>query len=106
MEFMEFKVFQAAVSKQFKKMSERPLFVAATGDSTELWELYLASFPEGSNPIYKKRTEHDCSCCRRFVKVLGSVVNIVDGKLVTIWDFDIDGPYGVVANIMSEYVRE
>lgn len=101
---LDFKIFQTAMSKQFKKMSEHKLF-ASTADSTALWDHYLASFPPGSNPIYKARTEHDCSCCRRFVKVLGGLVNIVDGKIVTLWDFEIEEAYGVVAGAMADYVR-
>ncbi len=99
-----FTTIQSAISKQFKAMSARQLFVL-TLDAAALWEHYLASFPAGSNPLYKTRTEHDCSCCRRFVKVLGGVVNIVDGKLITVWDFKLDGPYGIVAESMAEYVR-
>lgn len=30
--------------------------------------------PAGTNPIFRERTEHDCSCCRNFVKNLGNVV--------------------------------
>ena len=37
-----------------------------TGVSKDaLWDTYLASFPEGSNPVYKTRTEHDCQCCKQ-----------------------------------------
>lgn len=53
-----FSVIQAAVGKQFKAMSSNRLFAAAV-DRDALWDLYLASFPAGSNPIYKTRTEHD-----------------------------------------------
>ena len=101
---MEFKLIQAAVSKQFKKMSEHPLFASST-DGTLLWDLYLASFPAGSNPTYRVRGEHDCSCCRSFIKKLGGVVNIVEGKVVTLWDLDIDGPFAIVAGALAEFVR-
>jgi hypothetical protein len=76
---MEFKSFQSTVQKQFKAMSEKTLFQLNV-DKDRMWDKYLTSFPAGSNPIYKKRTEHDCSCFRRFVKVLGGVVNISDGR--------------------------
>jgi hypothetical protein len=96
---------QKAVGKQFKEMSAKRLFSTGT-DSAALWDTYLASFPEGFNPIYKKRTEHDCGNCRHFIKALGGVVNILDGKIITLWDFKIDGPYQVVADAMAAYVRE
>lgn len=95
---------KAAVAKQFKMMSALRLF-ATNAEKDRLWDLYLSSFPAGSNPIYNKRTEHDCSCCRQFIKTLGGVVNVIDGKIVTLWDFKIEGPYQTVAVAMAEYVR-
>ncbi len=100
-----FTVLQSAVAKQFKKMSTGKLFSVAL-DKALLWETYLASFPPGLNPIYKVRTEHDCSCCRQFVKTLGGVVSVVDGKIITLWDFVVDGDYQVVADTMAAFVRE
>lgn len=74
---MQFSSFKQAVAKQFSKMAQGPLFVTdVSGD--ELWETYLSSFPDGSNPIYRTRTEHDCSCCRQFIKNIGKAVAIKD----------------------------
>ena len=52
-----------------------------------LWELYLDSFPAGTNEVFRERREYDCSACRHFVKSFGNVVAIKDGKVVTMWDF-------------------
>jgi hypothetical protein len=103
---MSFKKFGTAVRKRFDEMSREPLFRVGV-DEDQLWEHYLSSFPPGSNPVYRKRTEHDCSCCRSFVKNIGSVVSIRDdGTLSTVWDCEPDDPaYLTVAKRMSEYVR-
>ena len=37
-------------------------------DKDEMYNLYLDSFPVGTNAIYRTRREHDCSCCRGFIK--------------------------------------
>lgn len=95
---------QSAVAKQFKAMSANRLFSTDT-DGAALWDTYLANFPEGSNSLYKKRTEHDCGNCRHFIKSLGAVVNIIDGRVITLWGFNIAGPYQVVADAMAAYVR-
>lgn len=98
-----FATAQAALAKHFKEMSGHRLFMT-DADGAVLWDTYLNSFPEGSNPIYKTRTEYDCSCCRHFIKSIGGVVNIIGGKVVTLWDFKVDGAYQQVADTMASYV--
>lgn len=76
-------------------------------DKDKLWNLYLDSFPTNKNPIYRERTEHDCSCCRHFIKSLGNVVAIKDGKVISIWDFNVDGDdtYEPSIKAMREYIH-
>lgn len=104
---MEFKALRDAVSKQFAMMQKHQLFrVELTKD--ELNEVYLSSFPEGSNPMYRERTEHDCSCCRSFLGAVGNAVAIIDGKVVSIWDIGTvkDEPeYTIVAKALSDVVH-
>lgn len=58
-------------------------------DKDELWETYLNSFPEGSNPIFRERRAFDCSFCRHFIKSFGGVVTIDStNNTKTIWDFE------------------
>ncbi len=102
---LNFQVLQAAVAKQFKLLSGSKLF-ALNLDKDKLWETYLNSFPAGSNPLYKTRTEHDCGCCRHFVKALGGIVAITDGVIGTLWDFKVEGAYQEVADAMAEFVRQ
>ena len=100
----EFNTFKVAVDKQYDKLAKHTLFVTdVTKD--EIWDMYLKSFPEGSNPKYIERTEHDCNCCKQFLRATGSVVAIVGNKLVTIWDINIGGDYQVVADALSKLVK-
>lgn len=100
-----FGVIKHAVIEQFRKMGSHALF--RTGiDKDAMWDCYLKSFPADTNPIMRKRTEHDCSCCRQFIRAVGNVVTVIDNKLVSIWDIDCDDPvYGPVAAAMSSLVK-
>lgn len=100
-----FYVFQEAIHKQMEKMYGHDLFEVGI-DRDVLWEIYLKSFPEGTNNIFRERTEHDCSTCRNFVKSVGNMVAIVNGKIVTIWDIEPTGTfYDQVANVMSQLIK-
>ena len=76
-------------------------------DPDELWNLYLDSFPAGTNPIYRTRREFDCSCCRHFIKTMGGVVALNGNEIKTIWDFDTTSPdcYQPVMDALSAYVK-
>jgi hypothetical protein len=101
----QFDHFSKAVKKQFETMCDGQLFVTDT-DRDGIWDVYLKSFPDGTNPMFRKRTEHDCSCCRAFIRTMGNVVAIQNGTLTSIWDVSgIPAHYQAVADSMSEYVK-
>lgn len=78
-------------------------------DHNELWEVYLSSFPKGTNELYRERTEHDCSCCRHFIRNMGAVVDIAEdcSDISTIWDGGdmLEYPYNIVARKLADHVR-
>lgn len=76
-------------------------------DKDKLWSLYLDSFPPDQNQIYRERTWHDCSCCRHFIKSLGNIVAIKDGKVISLWDFDVEGDetYEPSIKAMRKYIH-
>ena len=98
--------FSSAVHRQYEKMSLEELYVV---DVHDLFETYLAAFPEGTNPIFRQRTEHDCNCCKNFVRRLGKVVTLsASGGIGTVWDDwgSLPHPYDVVAKRMQMIVRQ
>jgi hypothetical protein len=72
-------------------------------DVPDLYESYLAAFPQGTNPILRERAEHDCNTCKNFIRNLGKVVTIKDGVVSTVWDVeDLEEPYATVAASLNE----
>lgn len=104
---MTFGEMRDKMQEHFKEMTKdnTPLFFINL-DKGFMWELYLDSFPEGTNEIFRERREHDCACCRHFIKSVGNAVTVVDNKLVTIWDVELgDTTYQPVFDALAEYVK-
>jgi hypothetical protein len=104
---MDFKLFKELLQRHVATdlMEQNTLFITDI-DKDALWDLYLSSFPEGTNEIFRKRKEYDCSCCRHFIKSFGNVVTIKDNKVTSIWDFITnDSTYQPVIDSLSAYVK-
>lgn len=104
----DFKEFRTLLQKHFDEMvkGENPLFVTDV-DEDKLYNLYLDSFPAGTNELFRKRREYDCSCCRRFVKNIGKLVAFDKNyNLISIWDFDAkSAKYQPVVDALAAYVK-
>jgi hypothetical protein len=101
---INFKTFKKKFQAHFNKMAKHDLYLTDV-DPYEMWDKYLESFPAGSDPIYKERTEHDCQCCKAFVRNYGNVVAMIDGEMVSIWDVETEYPYNEVCEKMSAFVK-
>lgn len=102
---MTFKHFAENVNVRFNEMSKGELFTTDLGD--DIFEQYLSFFPEGTNPHYRERTEHDCNCCKNFIRRIGSLVSIENGKVISVWHDhkQAEYPYNIVGEKMNELVR-
>lgn len=99
--------FKKALQKHFDEMQKQTTHLFEVNvDKDELWNTYLNSFPIGTNNIFRKRREHDCSCCRQFVKNIGAAVMIKNNKIHTIWELNIgDETYQPVCDALDIYVK-
>ena len=103
----EFSKFQEALAKQAQFMFDNSTVLFNTETTKEeIWDTYLGAFPEGTNPVYVTNTEHDCNCCKSFIRACGSMVAIIDGEMVSIWDLNCEvGYYQEVADALAAYVK-
>jgi hypothetical protein len=105
----KFPAFAKTVATSFQALAKAPQAYVVGVDGDALYQRYLSSFPDDTNPIFRKQTEHDCSCCRHFIRRAGNVVSVDGGGIVsTVWDEaaeDAPHPYGVVAAALRDVVR-
>ena len=104
----KFPAFARTVSESFQAVVKAPEVYVTSIDGDELYQCYLAAFPAGTNPIFRKQTEHECSCCRHFIRRAGNVVSVGSlGVVRSVWDEAANTaphPYNVVATALREAV--
>lgn len=96
-----FKSIKQAVNKQSKLMSECTLYTVQIPDRDTLVNIYLDSF---SDQI--ERQEHNCNCCKSFIRQWGNIISIKAGKIITIWDGKAEEPYAQAAKALQEFVSQ
>lgn len=102
---MTFTQFAQLVNAKFQAMTKQQLFVVDL-DKHQIYDFYQNAFPEGTNPIYKERREHDCQTCKSFIRNIGNLIAInSDGSLTSVWDVPAENEYKVVAEAMSTLVK-
>lgn len=104
----KFPAFAKVVATSFQAIVKASQVYVTGVDGDALYQCYLAAFPEGTNPLFKKQTEHECSCCKHFIRRAGNAVSVDDRGIVsTVWDDAVNKapyPYDVVAAALREAV--
>lgn len=102
---MTFDQFAKAIRTKWEQMKKREVFIIDAEKDT-IWDVYLNSFPEGTNPIFRERTEHDCNCCKAFIRNIGNTVVInPDFTLDSVWNAPgLSGLYAEIAQALHTYV--
>lgn len=105
---LDFKTFAKKVNENYNRIVQMPHVLFANVNGYSLWELYLSSFPAGTNEIFRVRPYHDGSYDRSFITRTGAVVGIdKEGLVHTLWDIDknaVDEPYWIVANALRDRI--
>jgi hypothetical protein len=107
MDILEFKDLKLALQQKFAELTKdtRHLYTANV-DKEVIWDLYLDSFPEGTNEIYKERREYDCQCCKSFMRQYGNLLSLKGDKLTSLWDIQVGGQFQPVVDALSSYVKD
>ena len=103
----EFMFLKKKLYEHFNEMQkEADRLFEVDVDKDELWNTYLDSFSAGTNKIFRERREHDCSCCRQFIKNIGAAVVIKNNQMHTIWELDVKNTiYQPVCDALDSFVK-
>ena len=104
---LNFKLIKDAIESHFSTMAEKyNCLYEVHLDKDELWNTYMEAIPPQHNKIYRVRREHDCSCCRHFIKQIGAVIGVKDGRVESIWDVTTgDDDWDAVCKTLSTFVK-
>lgn len=102
---MNFHDFKKKASHHFNAMMKEDTLFRLDINGDAVYEAYLNAFHPEENKLFRERTEHDCSACRRFIKVASEIAVIRNGKITTMWDFDA-GEYQHVVDAMKKVIRK
>ena len=104
---IDFKVVSEEMQKHFNDMvkGSTKLFKVKC-DTEKLWDLYINSYTEEENPIYKTKREYECNTCMHFIEKYGNIISIKDGIVDTIWNFNSSFPtIKRISDTLDKYVR-
>lgn len=104
---MEFSNFRNSFQENFNRLvKEKEDLYIVDLDKDRLWDIYLESFPEGANKMFRERREYDCQCCKQFIRYFGGVVVLENNVPVSIWDFKTNvKTFQPVIDAMSSYIK-
>lgn len=107
MDKLNFKNFSTTVESQFNRMvsDADATLVRVAVDNDTLWNLYLNSFPQEFNGIFRERRNYDCNCCKNFIRRVGNLIALKGDQVISIWDVQVEGYFQQVADAMSAYVK-
>jgi hypothetical protein len=105
-----FPEFAKLVAESFQYITSCDNAFVMDVDGDALYKAYLEAFPKGTNPMFKTNTEHDCNCCKGFVRRVGNVAIVnSDGSVITVWDRAVakaPAPYKEVAKVLQAIVAD
>lgn len=97
--------FYGLLSAQFDAMCATGMLFRADITGDEIYDLYLQSFPDGADPVFRdpNSTEHSCNNCKNFMRRYGNIVSVgTGGMLDTMFGLkDIEAPYREVASVLN-----
>ena len=101
--------FSKLIQAQFDKMCQTGRLFRVKMTGQEVWDLYLASFEDGTDPKFRdpNSSTHNCNLCKNFLRRYGNIVAIADDNtLMSMFDVVAEDEYKVVAACLSAAIHK
>jgi len=84
--------FNKKIQAKFAEMSKTGKLFRVELTGQQIWELYISSFPQEHNPVFRdpNSTTKNCNHCKNFVRRYGNIVSVDENYAITTM-FDVDG---------------
>lgn len=94
-----FTTLKKQVQEQFSKISKNSLYRVQV-DRDKIWSVYLDSFEDEL-----EKQEHNCNCCKSFLREHGGTVSLKNGEMASLWDFEAEGVYAKPVAALKKYIH-
>ena len=97
------KELQSKIQAQLNKMCDTGKLFRSEVTGQKVWEIYMKSF--GDDPMFRdpESSVHNCNHCNNFIRRYGNIVAVdSNNKLMSLFDFDIDGEYEQTVKDLSK----
>lgn len=101
--------FSKLIQAQFDKMCQTGKLFRVTMTGQEVWDLYLASFEPGTDPVFRDpaSSTHNCNLCNNFIRRYGNIVAVnEEGTLMSIFDVEAEDEFRGVAASLSAAITK
>ena len=102
MQVLNYKPFSEAINNRFKELQSLGAeFFKTDLSGDDLFNIYLDSFPEEANKVFRERRHYDSAFDKSYIRRLGNLVAITpDFKRHTLWDVSVEGYFQDVVDAM------
>lgn len=95
-----FTTLKTQVQERFKKISKDGALYRVKVDRDKIWSTYLDAFENED-----ERQEHNCNCCKSFLREHGGTVTLKKGEVISLWDFEGEGVYEKPVAALKKYIH-
>lgn len=103
MEHLDFTLFRDAVTKKFLSLTSKKdlVFLKSSISGDDLYDIYLNSYPQEINGIFRVRQHYDGNYDKNFIRRLGTLIAIdKEGNKDTIWNINLPSYFGDVSRTL------